>query len=149
MADTPKCPTCRKETTYSMDVYVKTQCQVCFEDKDKICALQCGHCFCKECCERIGLMKKNDINTINSNVITYETSMIDYSILTRLINMNKNIEIRIIVYNLGMNQYEIKEINLFPYITLKNFDFNKYPEHVSLEKYYGKNCTYAWKPIII
>ena len=96
MADTPKCATCREETTYSMDVYIKTQCPVCLEDKDKMCALQCGHLFCDECCERIGLMKKNDINTINSNVITYETSMIDYSILTRLINMNKNIEIRII-----------------------------------------------------
>ena len=48
-----------------------------------------------------------------------------------------------------MNKYEIKEIKLFPYVILENFDFNKYPEHVSLEKYNGHNCSYAWKPIII
>ena len=61
----------------------------------------------------------------------------------------KNVQIRIIVYNLGMNESEIKEIKLFQYVTFENFDFKKYPEHVSLEKYYGHNCSYAWKPIII
>jgi len=65
------------------------------------------------------------------------------------VSNSKNIQIRVIVYNLGMNESEIKEIKLFQYVTLENFDFNKYPEHVSLEKYYGFNCTYAWKPIII
>lgn len=72
-------------------------------------------------------------------------------LLNNVINIsdNKNIEIRIIVYNLGMNDNEIKEIMMFKYITLENFDFNKYPEHVSLEKYNGDNCSYAWKPIII
>ena len=65
------------------------------------------------------------------------------------VSNSKNVEIRIIVYNLGMNESEIKEIKLFQYVTLENFDFNKYPEHVSLEKYYGHNCSYAWKPIII
>ena len=65
------------------------------------------------------------------------------------VSNSKNIQIRIIVYNLGMNESEIKEIKLFTYVILENFDFNKYPEHVSLEKYYGHNCSYAWKPIII
>lgn len=48
-----------------------------------------------------------------------------------------------------MNKSEIKEIKLFQYVFLENFDFNKYPEHVCLEKYYGDNCSYAWKPIFI
>ena len=65
------------------------------------------------------------------------------------VSNSKNIQIRIIVYNLGMNESEIKEIKLFQYVILENFDFNKYPEHVSLEKYYGHYCNYAWKPIII
>ena len=71
--------------------------------------------------------------------------------LTNVINVsnNKNIPIRIIVYNLGMNQAEIKEIQSFQYVILENFEFSKYPEHVSLKKYYGRNCTYAWKPIIV
>tara|TARA_Y100000768_G_C23953221_1_gene671353 strand:+ start:586 stop:1302 length:717 start_codon:yes stop_codon:yes gene_type:complete len=65
------------------------------------------------------------------------------------VSSSKNIQIRIIVYNLGMNKSEIEEIKQFKYVTLENFNFNKYPEHVSLEKYHGNNCSYAWKPIII
>ena len=32
---------------------------------------------------------------------------------------------------------------------MPQFEFDKYPEHVSLKKYNGIKCTYAWKPIII
>lgn len=72
-------------------------------------------------------------------------------ILSNVIKVSKikNINIRIIVYNLGMNNNELEEIKKFSYVTLENFEFNKYPEHVSLEKYNGFNCSYAWKPIII
>tara|TARA_B100001093_G_C26852783_1_gene1025917 strand:- start:3297 stop:4004 length:708 start_codon:yes stop_codon:yes gene_type:complete len=71
--------------------------------------------------------------------------------LNNVINVgkNKNIDIQIIVYNLGMSDDELNQIKSFEYVMVKNFDFNKYPEHVSLEKYYGVNCSYAWKPIII
>jgi hypothetical protein len=65
------------------------------------------------------------------------------------ISSSKNINIRIIVYDLGMNQNEIDEIRKFSYVTLESFNFDKYPEHVSLKKYNGLNCNYAWKPIII
>jgi hypothetical protein len=65
------------------------------------------------------------------------------------ISNSKNINIRIIVYDLGMNKNEIDEIKKFSYVTLESFNFDKYPEHVSLEKYNGFNCSYAWKPIII
>ena len=65
------------------------------------------------------------------------------------ISNSKNINIRIIVYDLGMNKNEIDEIKKFSYVTLERFNFDKYPEHVSLEKYNGFNCSYAWKPIII
>ena len=56
-------------------------------------------------------------------------------ILNNLIEVSnsKNIQIGIIVYNLGMNEDEIKEIKLFQYVTLEHFNFNKYPEHVSLK----------------
>ena len=65
------------------------------------------------------------------------------------VSNKNNIQVRIIVYDLGMNNFEIKEIQSIQCITLEKFDFHKYPEHVSLEKYSGNNCTYAWKPIII
>jgi hypothetical protein len=65
------------------------------------------------------------------------------------ISNSKNINIRIIVYDLGMNKNELEEIQKFSYVTLERFNFDKYPEHVSLEKYNGFNCSYAWKPIII
>ena len=48
-----------------------------------------------------------------------------------------------------MNEIELNKIKLFQYITLEKFDFDKYPEHVSMKKYNGFNCSYAWKPIII
>lgn len=65
------------------------------------------------------------------------------------ISKNKNIDIQIIVYNLGITDKQISEIKNFQYVIVKNFDFEKYPEHVSLKKYNGTHCTYAWKPIII
>jgi hypothetical protein len=60
-----------------------------------------------------------------------------------------NLNIIIIFYNLGFTNEQI--INLkdtFKKVIFKDFNFNEYPEHVSLEKYYDLNCTYAWKPII-
>ena len=48
-----------------------------------------------------------------------------------------------------MSETEINELKTFLNITLEHFNFDKYPEHVSLKKYNGNNCTYAWKPIII
>jgi hypothetical protein len=61
-----------------------------------------------------------------------------------------NIIIRVVVYDLGLNEQEKEEIRYsFEDIILEKFDFSKYPEHVSLEKYNGKYCSYAWKPIII
>ena len=65
------------------------------------------------------------------------------------VSLKKKIKINIIVYDLGMTDIELNKIKSFPYVILEKFDFNKYPEHVSLEKYSGFNCSYAWKPIII
>lgn len=92
MADTPKCPTCRKETIYSMYVYVKTQCHVCFEDKDKMCALRCGHLFCEECCERIGLMKKDDPVV----VYVYADAGLPISMMNKIKNTFKHSKVRFI-----------------------------------------------------
>jgi len=81
----------------------------------------------------------------------------DYSIrvlnnIIKIINNeeHKNINIIIIFYDLGLEDEQIKNLrNIFKNIIFKKFFFDKYPEHVSLEKYNGENCTYAWKPIII
>lgn len=48
-----------------------------------------------------------------------------------------------------MEDNEIQQLRMMQNITLEHFDFSKYPEHVSLDKYNGNNCTYAWKPIIL
>lgn len=78
-----------------------------------------------------------------------------FNYLIRVINNakkigdDKNIQIRIIVYNLGLTDSEIDTVRAHQFVTLEYFDFNKYPEHVSLKKYHSFNCTYAWKPIII
>lgn len=63
--------------------------------------------------------------------------------------LKSKLDVKIIVYDLGMNKKEYNEINNFNFITLENFDFSKYPDHVSIKKYNGINGTYAWKPIII
>ena len=60
-----------------------------------------------------------------------------------------NTKIRIIVYDLGLNTKETSWLMLKYKINVVKFDFAKYPDHVSLEKFNGHNCTYAWKPIII
>ena len=65
------------------------------------------------------------------------------------ISNDKNIQIQIIVYNLGLINIQLDEIKLFSYVILENFDFDKYLEYVSLEKYNGFNCSYVWKLIII
>ena len=57
--------------------------------------------------------------------------------------------IKIIVYNLGMSDSELTFLKNNFDILIIDFDFNNYPEHVSLDKYNGINCSYAWKPIII
>ena len=57
-------------------------------------------------------------------------------------------EFHIIFYDIGLSDKEYNEISLkFPHITIRKFDFSKYPEHVSLSS--PDAGAYAWKPIII
>ena len=60
-------------------------------------------------------------------------------------------EARIIIYDLGMTAEQRKQLNDIDIdnIIIEDFDFDQYPDHVSLHKNYGDNCSYAWKPIII
>ena len=70
-------------------------------------------------------------------------------VLNNIYSIKKNnADINIVVYNLGMTENKLNTLKLFTNIIIENFDFDKYPEHVSLEKYNGNNCSYAWKPII-
>jgi hypothetical protein len=59
---------------------------------------------------------------------------------------------KLIIYDLGFNQDNLEKIlslqNKFNF-SLKKFHFNDYPEHVDVNKYYGLNCSYAFKPIIL
>lgn len=61
-----------------------------------------------------------------------------------------NLTINVVIYDLGLTEEEctITKKN-FPKIKLETFNFSKYPDHLSLEKYNGYNCSYAWKPVII
>jgi hypothetical protein len=61
----------------------------------------------------------------------------------------KDTKINFIVYDLGLKEEELKEIEQFPHIIIESFNYSIYPEHVSLEKYNGQMCNYSWKPIII
>ena len=49
----PKCPTCQKETQAKDTIYMDATCIICYEENTTFQRLGCGHCFCKECCERI------------------------------------------------------------------------------------------------
>lgn len=90
--------------------------------------------------------------------MTYKiiTGANDSYILTLLnfITFHKEIGINlenIIVYDLGLNENNLQKVkNILNNKTeIKRFNFEEYPEHVDLKKYYGLNCSYAFKPIII
>jgi len=50
---------------------------------------------------------------------------------------------KIVVYDLGLNQQEIDQLNSIPYVEYRKFNLPRFPEHV-------KNLhTYAFKPLII
>lgn len=75
------------------------------------------------------------INTVIDFIINYK---LDYT--------------KLIVYNLSLNLNNLQQIETLQKqynFQLKNFNFDLYPEHVNLDKFYGLNCTYAFKPIII
>jgi len=55
---------------------------------------------------------------------------------------------KFVIYDLGLNEEEKEYLKKDKFIIYELFDYSKYPEHVSLEKYNGINCSYAWKPII-
>ena len=77
---------------------------------------------------------------------SYISTLIDFIECYRL-DMSK-----LIVYDLGIHHFNLEKIlvlkNKYNF-TLKKFNYEQYPEHVSLTKYYGLNCSYAFKPIII
>jgi FkbM family methyltransferase len=62
----------------------------------------------------------------------------------------KHYKLNIIVYDLGLTHEQLNELKEdFKNVIFEKFNFENYPEHVSLKKYNGDNCSYAWKPIII
>ena len=71
--------------------------------------------------------------------------------LTRIINdkCHDCKQFNIVIYDLGLSKTYIEQVKQFTNVTIETFDFDKYPEHVSLNKYYGRNCNYSWKPVII
>ena len=64
---------------------------------------------------------------------------------------NTDIPTRIVVYDLGMTDQErgfLETHYMDSEIDVVKFNFAMYPDHVSLDKYYGYNCTYAWKGVL-
>ena len=94
----------------------------------------------------------NDLVLVcGANFRYYEYTLKSLDNITNIIenDKHKNLNIIIIFYDLGFKDKQIINLkNRFKKIIFKDFNFNEYPEHVSLEKYYDINCTYAWKPII-
>ena len=64
------------------------------------------------------------------------------------VSNNNNIDIRLIIYDLGMTELEKNEIIKIPNIIFETFNYDLYPPHIDIKKFNGKNCSYAWKPII-
>tara|TARA_B100001059_G_scaffold91383_1_gene90268 strand:- start:8503 stop:9417 length:915 start_codon:yes stop_codon:yes gene_type:complete len=56
----------------------------------------------------------------------------------------------LIIYDIGISNENIKRLyKINNYLNIQKFNFSKYPEHVSFNKYNGLNMSYAFKPIII
>ena len=90
----------------------------------------------------------------NITIITGSCSKY-FQYLKKMLNSINKYEIkRIIIYDLGIKNNEMNELNKIKNkykndIIIENFNFENYADHVDLRKYYGKFCSYAWKPIII
>jgi hypothetical protein len=64
-------------------------------------------------------------------------------------NEHNNLDINVVFYNLGLTEDQSNEIrNSYPRLIFEIFNFNEYPEHLSLKNYTDINCSYAWKPVI-
>ena len=86
-----------------------------------------------------------------ANFKYYPHSLESVSNIINIINNenHKNLNILIVFYDLGLKDEQLLDLkNKFDKVIFKKFNFDIYPEHVSLEKYHDINCTYAWKPII-
>ena len=56
----------------------------------------------------------------------------------------------LIIYDIGISSENIERLyEINQSLNIQKFDFSKYPEHVSFNKYSGLNMSYAFKPIII
>lgn len=56
-------------------------------------------------------------------------------------------ESKVIVYDLGLKETQRRElVKTYPGISIRSFDFAKYPEYFDIKKNAGE---YAWKPVII
>ena len=106
-----------------------------------------------------------DLTVVSGADTTY------FKYLSRLINninkyrdkdSHKHLNINLVIYDLGLNNVEVEVIKNKNNIIYEKFNFDLYPEHVSINKYgngtgidNNKNrscnysCSYAWKPIII
>ena len=67
-------------------------------------------------------------------------------LITNVITVSNNNNIkRLIIYDLG-KELEKNEIIKIPNIIFE-INYDLYPPHIDIKKF-GKNCSYAWKPII-
>jgi len=74
--------------------------------------------------------------------------------LINFIKYHLNIGVKvenIIIYDLGLSNTNLEKLRnpTNQNLNIKIFDYNKYPEHVDLNKFNVLHCSYAFKPIII
>lgn len=99
-------------------------------------------------CFDINYINYTDLYT-NKLTIVSGCSQNHFYSLIEFLNSCKNIEIpySIIVYDLGIEESCLERLeNDYPNISLRTFDYSKYPDYYNISKNAGE---YAWKPAII
>lgn len=86
-------------------------------------------------------------------IITGANDLYIKTLIDFIVSFDLNISYsKLIVYDLGLNKDNLNEILKLKEdkkFSLRKLNYNDYPEHVNTNKYYGLNCSYAFKSIAI
>lgn len=97
----------------------------------------------------INLIKNNKIYDNNIVFVTAAEKNYFEPLKNLLISYQKNLKNKIIVYDLGLEEYQKSYIiEKFKFVDLRKFDFNQYPDFVG-QYFDNKLGNYSWKPIIV
>ena len=97
----------------------------------------------------INLIKNNKIYDNNIVFVTAAEKNYFEPLKNLLISYQKNLKNKIIVYDLGLEEYQKSYIiEKFKFVDLRKFDFKQYPDFVG-QYFDNKLGNYSWKPIIV